>query len=179
MRDKIREEVVLIEPIDDLERETISNILIWIDSGAELCRIDKPATPDKHLVSYFVVLDGEYILLVDHINAEKWLPTGGHVEPGEHPRETATRECLEELYFECEFLLKTPILITSTETVGKTSGHTDISIWYAIKGNKSLQVEFDPGEFYAVKWFHKDNLPGNTDPHLYRFVKKYYETNIT
>ena len=46
----------------------------------------KPATPPKHLVSYVVPTDPETgdILLVDHRNAQLWIPPGGHVDPGEH-----------------------------------------------------------------------------------------------
>ena len=91
MRDRIRAEIQLIDPLDRLEEETIREVLEWIDSGADLCRIEKPATPNKHLVSYFAVIDGDSVLLVDHINAQKWLPTGGHVETNEHPRETANK----------------------------------------------------------------------------------------
>ena len=174
MRREVRKEIVAIKPYDSLEENTISNVLDWIDSGVELCRIRKPDFPRKHLVSYFAVVDDEHLLLVDHINAELWLPTGGHVEPNEHPREAALRECSEELNFSGEFLIDEPILVTSTETVGKTSGHTDVSIWYALKGNRQLPVDYDPGEFNGVKWFHKDNLPEDTDPHLGRFVEKLY-----
>ena len=97
MRAAIREEVELIQPLDGLEYETKLDVLSWIDSGAELCRLEKPAKPPKHLISYFAVVDGEHVLLVDHVNAELWLPTGGHVDPGEHPRDTAMREAREEL----------------------------------------------------------------------------------
>ena len=176
MRQEIRREIQTTDPLDQLEIDTIEAVINWIDSGEELCRLKKPDVPNKHLVSYFAVVDGEYLLLVDHINAELWLPTGGHVEPGEHPKQTALRECLEELNIVGEFLVDDPILITSTETVGKTSGHTDVSIWYALKGNRKAQVDYDEGEFKGVKWFHKDNLPKATDPHLNRFVEKLYST---
>ncbi|MFC3193497.1 NUDIX domain-containing protein [Marinicella sediminis] len=172
MRNRIREEIGRIKPHDAQEKDTIQEILKWIDSGVELCRLQKPDFPKKHLVSYFAVVDDDYLLLVDHLNAEMWLPTGGHVEPGEHPRDTALRECLEELNINGEFLIEAPVLVTSTETVGKTSGHTDVSIWYALKGNRKLPIEYDTSEFNGVKWFHKDSLPEQTDPHLGRFVEK-------
>ena len=174
MREQIKREINSINPMDSLERETITDVIAWIDSGVELCRIEKPAKPDKHLVSYFVVLDGEHLLLVDHINAEKWLPTGGHVEPGEHPRETAIREACEELQVQADFLRDKPILLTSTETVGKTAGHTDVSIWYALKGERASSLTIDQNEFHEARWFHRDKLPTNTDPHLTRFVEKFY-----
>ncbi|MBK5223312.1 MAG: NUDIX domain-containing protein [Acidimicrobiia bacterium] len=36
-------------------------------------------------------------MLVEHRNAGQWLPTGGHVGPGEHPATAARREIAEEL----------------------------------------------------------------------------------
>ena len=174
MREQIRREIESISPLDALERDTIADVITWIDSGIELCRIEKPANPTKHLVSYFVVVDHEYLLLVDHINAEKWLPTGGHVDPAEHPRDTVKREAYEELQIQADFLLDRPILLTSTETVGKTAGHTDISLWYALRGQQASPLTIDQNEFHEARWFHIEKLPFNTDPHLKRFVEKFY-----
>jgi len=176
MRAEIRKEIGLIEPLDALERESILNVLDWIDSGAEICRLEKPATPPKHLVSYFAVVDDDHLLLVDHINAELWLPTGGHVEPGEHPRDTALREAKEELSIEAAFLKDGPIFITITETVGKTAGHTDVSLWYLLRGDRSARLDFDDTEFREVRWFHKNDIPlDRSDQHMPRFLQKLSE----
>lgn len=172
------QEIKLIKPLDELEFTTARDVLEWLESDAEICRIKKPDIPPKHLVSYFVVVDEEFILLVDHINAELWLPTGGHVEPGEHPRTTVVREAQEELSINATFLHQKPILLTSTPTVGKTSGHTDVSIWYAISGQRSMAMDFDTSEFHSVRWFHKDEIPyAKTDPELHRFIEKLYAIN--
>ncbi|HVZ38305.1 MAG TPA: hypothetical protein VHI13_03440 [Candidatus Kapabacteria bacterium] len=77
MRARILEEVASIQPLDHIEREHIADALAWIASGAELCRIEKPAVPPKHLVAYVVVVDGDHVLLADHRNAGLWLPMGG------------------------------------------------------------------------------------------------------
>ena len=175
MRSEIRKEVDLIAPLDGLERSDKSEVLSWIDSGVEICRLAKPDKPPKHLISYFAVVDGEHVLLVDHINAELWLPTGGHVEPGEHPRATALREAKEELSIEGEFLVDRPLFLTITETVGKTAGHTDVSIWYVLRGDRTLDLNFDQSEFHRVQWFHKDEVPlSRTDKHMHRFLTKLY-----
>ena len=175
MRAAIRKEVELIQPLDGLEQATKLDVLAWIDSGAELCRLEKPATPSKHLISYFAVVDGEHVLLVDHINAELWLPTGGHVDPGEHPRDTALREAREELSLKGEFLKEGPAFVTITETVGKTAGHTDVSLWYLLRGDRSLSLNFDNSEFHDARWFHKDDVPlDRTDRHMSRFLQKLY-----
>ncbi|MGI9204560.1 MAG: NUDIX domain-containing protein [Woeseiaceae bacterium] len=175
MRAEIRKEVELIQPLDALEKESKLDVLAWIDSGAEVCRLEKPATPPMHLISYFAVVDGDYVLLVDHINAELWLPTGGHVEPGEHPRDTALREAKEELSIEAEFLKEGPVFVSITETVGKTAGHTDVSLWYVLGGNRNAQLDFDDSEFHQVRWFHKNDVPlDRTDKHMPRFLQKLY-----
>ena len=155
MRAQIRKEIELISPLDKIERDTKADVLSWIDSGVEICRIEKPDIPPKHLISYFLLVDGDFILLVDHINAELWLPTGGHVEPNEHPRVTALREAKEELSIDGEFLQDKPLFLTVTETVGKTAGHTDVSLWYVLSGDRSDDFVFDKSEFHSIQWFHK------------------------
>ena len=173
MRSAIREEVASIEPFDALECAHREDALAWIDSGAELCRTQKPATPPKHLVSYFVLVDHDHVLLVDHKNAQLWLPSGGHVEPGEHPRATVMRELREELGFDLSDVSEAPLMLTTTETVGITAGHTDVSLWYVINADRRLVVEFDPGEFHSVQWFHFSEAPvSRSDPHLERFLRK-------
>ncbi len=173
IREQIRAEVDSIEPLDQMERDHITEVLAWIDGGDELCRIEKPATPPRHLVSYFVPLDEEYLLLVDHRNAQLWLPAGGHVEPGEHPRETVVREADEELGITAEFLLGGPVMITCTETVGRTAGHTDVSLWYLLSGNRTGPLVYDTSEFNTVMWFHSSAIPlHRSDPHMERFLRK-------
>lgn len=175
MRSTIRREVESIQALDDVEAADRLDVLQWIDSGAELCRREKPATPPKHLISYFVVADDERLLLVDHINAELWLPPGGHVEPGEDPRDTVRREAREELGLAAEFLVQGPVFLTVTETVGLTAGHTDVSLWYLIKGDRHALIEYDRSEFHRVAWFHRSSVPlDRGDPGLARFLDKLY-----
>ena len=173
MRQKIRAEIDAIEPVDALEQTHRTDALAWIDSGADLFRIAKPATPAKHLVSYFAVIDGRHILLVDHRNAQRWLPAGGHVEPDEHPRATVVRELHEELVLVAAHDIEAPVMITCTTTVGLTAGHTDVSLWYVVRADRHQAVEFDAHEFDAVRWFRFDQVPlTRSDPHLARFLSK-------
>jgi len=175
MKTEIRKEIELIEPLDSIERGFKLDVLSWIDSGAEICRLEKPAIPPKHLVSYFAVVDEDHLLLVDHIDAELWLPTGGHVEPGEHPKATVIREAKEELSIDGEFVKSDPVFLTVTETVGKSARHKDVSLWYLLKGDRSANIVFDDTEFHAIKWFHKNEVPLNrTDQHMERFLRKVY-----
>ena len=173
MRDVIRCELSAILPFDALESEHLADALAWVDSGAELFRTAKPATPPKHLVSYFVVVDVDHILLVDHRNAQLWLPPGGHVEPGEHPRSTVLRELQEELGFSAGHAIQPPLMVTCTTTVGLSAGHTDVSLWYVVRACRAQPLRFDEIEFETVKWFGFSQVPTDrSEPHLARFMKK-------
>ena len=174
MRDRIAEIVAAIEPLDDLEREHRDSTIEWIRSCAPLFRTMKPDVPPRHLVSYFALVDEARgkMLLVDHKIAGLWLPSGGHVEPGEDPRATVVREIAEELGLAAEFINPDPLFITATP-VGGNGGHTDVSLWYLLRGDSSRAIEFDRGEFHGVRWFGFDEIPfERSDPHMRRFVDK-------
>ena len=164
-----------IKPHDFLEEQHLKDTIDWVKSGKPIFRIHKPDIPNKHLVSYFLVFDEikKEILLVDHKKAELWLPPGGHVDINEDPTETVRRECREELSVSADFWCKNPIFVTQTITVGKTAGHTDVSLWYVIKGSSQNHYEYDQEEFKSIKWFTLDEIPyNNTDPHMKRFITK-------
>lgn len=177
---QIYTEVNTLTPFDTIEQTHKKDVLDWIKSGAPLFRIKKPDNPPKHLVSYFVLVDPEHrsILLVDHIKAQLWLPTGGHVAKNEHPAITVRRESLEELNQEATFLHNNakPFFVTVTTTGGLTPGHTDVSLWYLLRGNTHTFINFDRTEFGDIEWFTFDEIlesdPVIFDPHLQRFTKK-------
>lgn len=172
-----------ITAYDDVERTHIADALGWIESGINIYRIEKPDKPPKHLVSYFVLVDPEHesILLADHVKAQLWLPSGGHVELGEDPKETVLRESQEELNKEATFLRnnENPFFITVTRTVGLTAVHTDVSLWYLLRGDIHDRVNFDRREFNDVEWFTFDEIldsnPTIFDPHMQRFTRKLKE----
>jgi 8-oxo-dGTP pyrophosphatase MutT (NUDIX family) len=174
----IRDVILKIKPVDELEAEHVNDALRWIDSTEQIFRLQKPDIPPKHLVSYAVLLDIEKnkLLLMDHINAELWLPCGGHVEPGEHPWSAALREIKEELNSDAKLYWDEPVFITVTETVGKTAGHTDVSLWYVFMGDSEMKIEFDNSEFNGYRWFDLEEIlqspSGKFDPHMQRFTRK-------
>ena len=176
MRQQIRQEVAAIVPLDELERSQLADALAWIDGGAELCRLAKPATPPKHLVAYFVVVDDAHVLLVDHRNAQLWLPPGGHVDPGEHPRTTVLRELAEELGLAPAYPIAAPLMLTVSTTVGLTAGHTDVSLWYVLHADRRQQISYDETEFLSIRWFAFDEVPfERAEPHLRRFLAKLHQ----
>lgn len=175
MRSIIVESVRAIQPHDELEQSHITATLDWIASGAPLCRIAKPDLPPQHLVAYFALVDAaaRKVLLVDHRQAGLWLPSGGHVEPGEAPAATVEREIFEELGIPAIFRFARPLFLTVTQTVGSTTRHTDVSLWYVLRGDATQPLTFDAEEFHGVQWFDFDAIPfDRADPHLRRFIAK-------
>lgn len=163
-------------PFDDRERADQRATLEWIDSGAPLWRIAPPATPPEHLVAYCALVDSaaRSMLLVDHRKAGLWLPTGGHVDPGEHPRAAARRELHEELQIRAPLQEQRSVFITRTTTIGIDGGHVDVSLWYAFRGTVGMAVSPEPNEFIDHRWFSFDDITpaGRFDPELPRFVAK-------
>lgn len=175
MRKIIEEIVSAIAPLDSLEKKHQESTLLWIQSDAPLFRIQKPAIPTKHLVSYCNVFDPKEnkLLLTHHKLSGLWIPPGGHVDDNEAPIEAAKRELEEELHVELPLLTQDPIFITVSETVGSIETHTDVSLWFVFLGDSQKPLDFDEREFHSVKWYPLDELPIQPiDPHLERFKKK-------
>jgi len=180
MRDEILDEVKNIEPVDETERLHIDDVLSWIQGPSDIFRIAKPDNPPKHLVSYFVVYDSrvQKLMLIDHVKANMWLPSGGHVEIDEHPRETVRREAMEELELVADFRVigEEPAFITVTETRGPGT-HTDVSFWYVIVGDSTAELNYDKREMRGLKWLSFDEVLAMDDqlldPHMKRFVRKF------
>jgi 8-oxo-dGTP diphosphatase len=176
----IAEDVDTIVPHDELEQKHQQEVSVWLRSGANPFRLKKPDVPPKHLVSYFVLVDPEHrsILLVDHIKAQLWLSSGGHVKLNESPRDAVVREAEEEFGIRAIFLNNNekPLFITVTRTVGLTPGHLDVSLWYLLRGSIHDTVRYDRSEFTDVEWYTFDEIlqtdPLIFDPHLQRFTAK-------
>lgn len=164
-----------ISPFDSTEGLHLKDTLAWVHSGAQIYRVEKPDKPNKHLVSYSVLVDprSNKILLADHKNAELWLPCGGHVEPNEDPKDCACREIREELGAEPDLLFDNPLFVTQTMTVGHTAGHLDVSLWFVFQGKCNAEFNFDQKEFHSVHWFSYEEIPfEKSDPNMKRFISK-------
>jgi 8-oxo-dGTP pyrophosphatase MutT (NUDIX family) len=169
--------VSAVVPHDELEKVHIEDTLQWIRSGVPVVRSQ---SPDRHLVSYFVLFDPKHhkLLLIDHIKAGLWLPTGGHVEADEDAQTTVVREAREELQHEASFdtvFGDEPVFVTVTQTRGAGT-HTDVSLWYVISGDSEHKLDYDPREMNGYKWMGLqevlDTDQRQLDPHMHRFVRK-------
>src|SRR5258705_6829064 len=89
--------------------------------------------------------------------ADLWLPSGGHVEPGEHPVETVRREVAEELGVPAVFLPQVgerPLFLTVTETIGTLEErHTVVSLWFVLTSSRDQVFTPDLGEFRGIRWW--------------------------
>jgi 8-oxo-dGTP diphosphatase len=169
-----------IRPLDEQEAADQAAVADWIDSERPLFRTQPPATPPMHLVAYFVPLDApsRWVLLGDHVKSGLWLPPGGHVNPGEDPRDTVVRETSEELGIAAAFHPQAggdrPFFLTATPTVNRD--HVDVSLWFVLDCDRAVELRPDPREFRSVRWYNVDEQlewPANTfDPQMTRFIRK-------
>lgn len=185
IREEIANVIEAVVPFDEIEKGHKEDAISWINSGVEIFRIERPAMPPKHLISFNILYDlkRQKILLLEHRTSELLLPSGGHVDKDELPYDTVKREIKEELGIEAEFIQddwKIPFFISQIETVGKTPGHIDVDLWYLLRGDSEKplndQAEEFKREFGGYKWYGFDeilNMPiEKFDPSLHRFVKK-------
>ena len=150
----------------------------WLAGTDDIFRRVKQAIPSPHLVSYFLLIDraAASVLLCDHRLSGLWLPTGGHVEPGEHPLATVRREVTEELGVTAQFdpvCQDRPFFLTMTQTTGPAAQrHVDVSLWYALAGRTGQPLHPDQREFVQVRWWTVAELrqagPDGFEPHLPR-----------
>lgn len=169
-----------LAPTDALGATDREQALAWLRSTDDVFRRARPRTPSPHLVSAFVLVDREQgrLLLCHHRLAGMWLPTGGHVEPGEHPLATVRREVVEELgvpYAPDPVLGEAPFLLAMAATVGAPeTRHVDATLWYALEGRVGQPLTPDDREFHRVAWWSAEELTraGDVpvDPHLSRAV---------
>ena len=182
MRDTVQEIAALvasIEAADDIEQEHISDVLSWTAGTGDVFRRVKPDLPPKHLVCYAAVVDPAdmSVFLVEHRNAGRWLPPGGHMEPGELPHETAAREIQEELGIAADFTAAgdAPLFVTVTTTIG-AGPHIDVSLWHAMAAAHDIPMTLDASEFHGGRWWTQPEIaaadPAQFDPHFGRFLHK-------
>ncbi|WP_292647815.1 NUDIX domain-containing protein [Nocardioides sp.] len=172
-----------IEPMDAVESGHIAAASAWLCVTSDVFRrTTDPTEPAKHLVSYFLLVDpvSGHILLGDHRKSGLWLPSGGHVEPGENPVETVRRECVEELGVQARFhpdLGPRPLFITvNTTRPDRPDTHTDVSLWFVLAHDREDPLEPDEREYAGVRWWTPAEIraadPALFDPHMGRMLDK-------
>ncbi|MEU0481363.1 NUDIX domain-containing protein [Streptosporangium sp. NPDC006013] len=176
----VRTLVASVEAGDPHEAADQQWMLEWIDSGAQLWRLEKPSTPPRHLAVYAILLDEptQSIMIIFHALAQAWLFPGGHSDDLEDPRRTVVRELDEELQIAPPFhpaFGGDPFFLTVTQTRGNHS-HTDVTLWFVFRADRNQPVTIDAREFSEVRWVplqDRSSWPdGAFDPGLERFLSK-------
>lgn len=114
-----------------------------------------------------VVLRGGDVLLVRRSDTGEWTPVTGICDPGEHPADTAVRECLEETGVRCA--VEALAWVNVTGVVEYPNGdrtqfvdHTFRCRW--VSGEARVADE----ESSDVGWFGLDRLPWMDPVHVER-----------
>ena len=105
--------------------------------------------------------------MIHHRNLEKWLPIGGHIEPGEDPDEALLREIAEESGLEVEIVAARAPIHDPTVKALYTPAHVNIhritgthrhvvNIYYARW--RSGEPVLSAGEHYEIRWFSREEL---------------------
>ncbi len=97
------------------------------------------------------------IFLTDHIKGKTWMVPGGHIDKGENPKETALRECREEIQYECKedecTLFNVSISPINSEPRGCI---THFDFWYIVEMTEKIDLHFDKREFSDAGWYSYD-----------------------
>jgi 8-oxo-dGTP pyrophosphatase MutT (NUDIX family) len=148
--------------LSDIIRDTLVDPNIAThEVGAEFFKklkedgYSRDENPISHFVVYFTIYNpaSKQVFITHHKKSGEWLFPGGHLDKGESPAETLTRELREELGLIYEIPVhQKPFLLTITHIdTANYACKTHFDVWYAIPTDgKDFQI--DPSEFHATKW---------------------------
>lgn len=117
-------------------------------------------------VAVFVVENGR-VLLVHHRALKRWLPLGGHIDPGEDPIRAVHREALEESGLHIELLLEKPLPLLPDVKVLPPPVYMDI---HPIEGHHEHlgmvyfahpvdgELTLASAEHHAIRWFTQQEV---------------------
>ena len=121
---------------------------------------------DRCWVATIFLVRDHRVLLTWNKNFQAWIPVGGHIEPGESPKEAVSREVQEEVGCNFEFLRKSEyesngnveILKPSRVQIEKVPhhGHHINFVFFGICLDQTTKQETDEQE--KLKWFSTEEL---------------------
>lgn len=131
--------------------------------------------------SAFVVDPGrDSILMVHHAALDRWLQPGGHVDPGESPRDGAARETWEETglrHFTPSDWASDPTLpldidphmIPANARRGERQ-HYHFDFRYLFIADSTQKLQAQQGEVKAARWMAIDSLADDDADGVWRIV---------
>jgi 8-oxo-dGTP pyrophosphatase MutT (NUDIX family) len=166
IRDRLREEIESLVPIDDREADSQRLTLDFLEQGETL--FDESISEHHVTASAFVVSERGMILHL-HRKLGIWVQPGGHIDEGESPQEAALRETLEETGLPVE--LASPISIFHVDVHPGPRGHTHYDIRYILT-SPPVNPSPPPEESQEVHWFSFTEAFKRCDPSLQGAVLK-------
>lgn len=123
-----------------------------------------------YTATVFVIAD-ERVLLLWHKKMERWMPPGGHLEPGEAPWEGAVREVKEETGLEVDLGPHTEIAVPNAhsfpapltcllEEIPETPynpPHQHVDFIY-VGRPVGGELKENPNESDGLRWFSRDEV---------------------
>jgi 8-oxo-dGTP pyrophosphatase MutT (NUDIX family) len=113
------------------------------------------------------IVRGDSVLMIHHRALDKWLPIGGHIDPGEDPDQALLREIQEECGLEVEIVADRAPIEDPTVRALYTPAHVNIhkitathshvvNIYYARW--KSGEPVLAGAEHHQIRWFTRAEL---------------------
>jgi 8-oxo-dGTP diphosphatase len=134
----------------------------------------RPGDPIGEIVGWAWVIDERCTstLLVDHPRWRLWVPPGGRTRRGEHPRDGAARELLEETGVSGSLLHDHPALVdvVSDETADGLPCST-FGIAYVFVVDAAAVVAPAPG--HAAAWWSLADPPSRRAEHHWRRLTRH------
>jgi 8-oxo-dGTP pyrophosphatase MutT (NUDIX family) len=116
--------------------------------------------PGHFTATCFVVyVPSDVVLLHRHKRLEKWLPMGGHIEPGEEPSQAALREAAEESGLKDLELLSPELLSVDIHPIPAGKGepdHLHFDLRFAASTQTPQKIRMDEAESTALEWVEID-----------------------
>jgi 8-oxo-dGTP pyrophosphatase MutT (NUDIX family) len=130
-----------------------------------------PLSEDLLLVCSGYLVENGRVLLVHHNGFNKWVPPGGHVEPGETFSQTAKREFIEETGLQVTVLSASSLSYADSNAVAEPSPfYVDlakdgfrkpalIQYFYVRQcADSSGVVDYQREELFGAGWFNLEEL---------------------
>lgn len=142
---------------------------------------------ERHFTATVYIINDDKVLLIYHRKLQRWLPTGGHMDPNETPGDAAKREAREETGLEIEFIKQENVwiekwnaksierpylcLLEEMPAYKDVPAHQHIDMVYVAKpiGGSELQ---NTNETDGMKWFTLEEVEQmQTDVEMFEETK--------
>ncbi len=132
------------------------------------------------------IINKNRVLLVLHKELNKWLPVGGHIEPGEDPEEALFREIQEECGLKVEILSKKPgikfegrkylLPPVYLDIHSINENHRHVAMVYFGK-TEDENFRHEDSDHYDTRWFSESDLE-NREYNIQEDIKFYSKEAI-